>query len=85
VSEMDVRIPLPVTEEKLNAQACVYRAMLDACLSAPNCKSFVLWGFTDKYSWIPEHFPGYGAALVFDESFRPKPAYYALVDVLMRR
>ena len=85
ITEMDVRIPLPVTEEKLNAQACIYRAMLDVCLSAPNCKSFVLWGFTDRYSWIPEYFPGYGAGLIFDESYRPKPAYYALVDVLMER
>jgi endo-1,4-beta-xylanase len=85
ISEMDVRIPMPVTEEKLNAQACIYRAMLNVCLSAPNCKSFVLWGFTDKYSWIPEFFPGYGAGLIFDESYRPKPAYDALVDVLMRR
>ncbi len=85
ISEMDVRIPMPVTEEKLNAQACIYRAILGACLSAPNCKSFVLWGFTDKYSWIPEYFPGTGSALIFDESYRPKPAYNALVDVLMRR
>lgn len=85
ISEMDVRIPLPITEEKLNAQACVYRAMLDVCLSAPNCKSFVLWGFTDRYSWIPENYPGYGAALIFDESYRPKPAYHALMDVLSSR
>jgi endo-1,4-beta-xylanase len=85
ITEMDVRIPLPVTEEKLNAQACIYGAMLDVCLSAPNCKSFVLWGFTDRYSWIPEYFPGYGSGLIFDEWYRPKPAYYALVDVLMKR
>lgn len=85
ISEMDVRIPLPVTEQKLQAQACIYRAMLEICLSSPNCKSFVLWGFTDKYSWIPEFFPGTGSALIFDELYRPKPAYNALMDVLMKR
>ncbi|MEM2029204.1 MAG: endo-1,4-beta-xylanase [Candidatus Bathyarchaeia archaeon] len=36
----------------------------------------MMWGFTDKYSWIPIYFSGYGAALIFDESYMPKPAYY---------
>jgi endo-1,4-beta-xylanase len=38
----------------------------------------VLWGFTDRDSWIPGSFPGFGAAHPFDASFRPKPAYDAL-------
>ncbi|MBS7648514.1 endo-1,4-beta-xylanase, partial [Candidatus Bathyarchaeota archaeon] len=46
-------------------------------------KVFVMWGFTDEYSWIPSYFSGYGAALIFDESYRPKPAYYYIVKVLI--
>jgi hypothetical protein len=38
----------------------------------------VLWGFTDAHSWIPALRPGWGAALPFDEAYRPKPAYDAL-------
>jgi endo-1,4-beta-xylanase len=43
------------------------------------------WGFTDKYSWIPGYTKGEkGKALLFDELFAPKPAYYALLEVLDR-
>jgi len=82
ITELDVRIEGPVTEEKLAAQASIYCDLLEVCLSAQNCKAFVLWGFTDRHSWIPQFFPGSGAALIFDESYHPKPAYNALIDVL---
>jgi endo-1,4-beta-xylanase len=85
ITEMDVRIEGPVTEEALSAQARIYRDTLGVCLSAKNCKAFVLWGFTDRHSWIPQFFPQWGAALIFDESYRPKPAYTALMDALNRR
>jgi endo-1,4-beta-xylanase len=84
ITEMDVRIPAPVTEEKLAAQAGVYRRVLEACLSAPNCGAFVMWGFTDRYSWIPKSYPGTGAPLILDDSYGAKPAYYGLRDVLTR-
>jgi endo-1,4-beta-xylanase len=83
VTEMDVRIVSPVTDEKLAEQARIYGDMLRVCLSARNCKAFALWGFTDRYSWIPQFFPGSGWALIFDESYRPKPAYNALSDALV--
>lgn len=76
ITEMDVRIRTPARWEDLIRQAEIYREILKVCLSAENCKAFVMWGLTDKYSWIPSHFSGYGAALIFDESYKPKPAYY---------
>jgi len=79
---MDVRIEDPATEEELAEQARIYRDMLEVCLSAQNCKAFVLWGFTDCHSWIPSHIEGWNAALIFDKSYRPKPAYYSLRDGL---
>jgi len=85
ITEMDVRIKGEATEEALVKQAGVYRDMLDACLSAQNCKAFVLWGFTDRHSWIPYFFEGWDAALIFDPSYRPKPAYDALADGLAGR
>jgi endo-1,4-beta-xylanase len=83
ITEMDVRIPTPVTEEKLKAQAAVYGDMLRVCLSSENCTAFVLWGFTDNYSWVPSAFPGYGSALIFDEHYEPKPACEALEEVIV--
>jgi endo-1,4-beta-xylanase len=85
ITEMDVRIKDPATQEELAEQARVYRDVLEVCLSAQNCKAFVLWGFTDCHSWIPYFLEGWDAALIFDESYRPKPAYSALMDGLAGR
>jgi endo-1,4-beta-xylanase len=82
ITEMDVRIEDPATEEKLVEQARVYRDMLEVCLFTQNCTAFVLWGFTDRYSWIPSCCKGWDAALIFDKSYRPKPAYNSLIDGL---
>jgi endo-1,4-beta-xylanase len=84
VTEMDVRMPLPKTNQKLVLQARVYSNVMKTVLSQPACRGFQMWGFTDKYSWIPGFFPGWGAALIFDESYQPKPAYYALLWDLKR-
>jgi endo-1,4-beta-xylanase len=83
ITELDFRFTLPSTPEKLATQAKSYRSMLRFCLSQPNIKAMVLWGFTDKSSWIPYFFKGQGDALIFDRDYRPKPAYDALTDVLL--
>jgi len=85
VTEFDVRMSLPSTEQELQKQAEIYRGYLSTCLSVSSCKAFLMWGFTDKYSWIPGHIAGMGAALPFDGSYKPKPAYAALIDVLSTR
>ncbi|MCL4476131.1 MAG: endo-1,4-beta-xylanase [Nitrospirae bacterium] len=82
ITEMDVRIEGPATEEKLAEQARIYREMLEAGLSTRKFGAMVLWGFTDRYSWIPEYFNGSGNALIFDKSYRPKLAYNALLEEL---
>lgn len=80
ITEMDVRIREPVTEEDLVAQARIYGEIVNACFSAENCKAFVTWGLTDRHSWIPGHFPGWDAPLIFNDSYQPKPAYHTLMD-----
>lgn len=87
ITEMDVQIQqgTGTREERLAAQAQVYREMLGVCLKAPNCTAFVTWGFSDRYSWIP-HFTGNpDSPLPFDENYRPKPAYEAMTEVLQGR
>ena len=56
--------------------------LLGVCLAQPRCKSFLTWGFTDAHSWVPGFFTGMGAALPFNESYNPKPAYYGLRETL---
>jgi endo-1,4-beta-xylanase len=39
-----------------------------------------LWGFTDKYSWVPGFFDGQGSATPMNEQLQPKPAYDTLKE-----
>ncbi len=82
ITELDVRVPLPATAVSLQTQAQNYRDVVDACRQVSACTMVVLWGFTDAYSWVPSTFSGWGAALPFDASYNPKPAYQALHDLL---
>jgi endo-1,4-beta-xylanase len=73
---------LPADNIKLDAQAQGYSAQLQGCLLARRCDSFTVWGYTDKYSWVPGFFTGQGAATLLDENFQAKPAYNELLAVL---
>lgn len=86
ISEMDVQIQKATgTEsEKLTSQARIYSQIMGACLSTKACKSFTVWGLTDKHSWVPGFTGQPDAPLLFDGSYRPKPAYYALLEVLKK-
>jgi endo-1,4-beta-xylanase len=78
ITEADVRMPLPVTDTQLQAQAAGFTHLLRVCLLTRGCESFTVWGFSDKYSWVPGWFEGQGAATPLDEQFRPKPAWTAM-------
>jgi endo-1,4-beta-xylanase len=82
ITEMDVMLPVPAARAALDRQAVLYRDMLQACLAVDRCRSFSTWGISDRHSWIPEFFPGHGAALLFDADDRPKPAARTLERVL---
>ncbi|MBC6458205.1 endo-1,4-beta-xylanase [Actinomadura sp. HBU206391] len=85
ITEIDVRMQLPVTDEKLATQADYYRQALSACLGVRRCVEFTVWGFTDRHSWVPGWFEGEGAACIFDEALNRKPAYNALLALGRRR
>jgi endo-1,4-beta-xylanase len=82
ITELDIRIQGTPTLELLEQQAQNYRDILNVCINETNCTAFIMWGMTDKYSWIPQYQQGFGAALIFDEYYQPKPAYKALLDAL---
>jgi len=85
ITEMDVRIRTPPSNEDLIKQAEIYRDILRVCLSSEKCTAFIMWGFTDRYSWIPNYFSGYGSALIFDEQYRPKLAYYYILRTFIEK
>jgi endo-1,4-beta-xylanase len=88
VTEIDVRMNIAAgtkpTEEQLAKQASYYQRALEACLNIEDCKSFTIWGFNDKYSWVPVFFSGQGEATVMWEDYTRKPSYDALQSTLLQ-
>ncbi|MFI8190728.1 endo-1,4-beta-xylanase [Streptomyces sp. NPDC085946] len=82
ITELDIRMQLPATEAKLAQQAADYRSVVSACAAVDRCTGVTVWGFTDSDSWIPDTFPGEGAATPYDENYAPKPAYHAIAQAL---
>ena len=84
VTELDLRLPLPVSNRSLAAQAADYASIAAACRATPRCVGVTTWGITDDYSWIQSRISGYGAALPFDDNYRPKPAVPAMIEALTK-
>ena len=81
ITELDIRVNAN-DANTLNAQAVLYGKIVTACVQQSACKMVQTWGFTDKHSWIPDFFLGYGWALPFDASYQKKPAYSAILNAL---
>jgi endo-1,4-beta-xylanase len=86
LSEMDVRVARLTGDApaRLDAQRRVYHDVVAACVAEPRCHSITFWGFTDRHSWIDSFFAP-DDPLLFDESYRAKPAYYGVIDALRGR
>ncbi|KAF8609333.1 family 10 glycosyl hydrolase [Ceratobasidium sp. AG-I] len=82
LTELDIRLKLPVTAAKLQQQAVDYTTSVNACLGVKRCVGITLWQFTDALSWIPGVFPTEGYALPWDATLKTKPAYDAIRKAL---
>jgi endo-1,4-beta-xylanase len=86
VSEMDVRLAVNsdgvASAADLASQAVIYQNVISACLANSNCTAFLTWGITDLYSWIQSTYPGFGAGLLLDQQYNPKPAYNSVSAAL---
>ena len=85
-TELDLSMSMPINTIAYPTQAYDYGRILRLFLKIPQSTSFLTWGFTDKYSWIPS-FSNYtrGVALPFDANYNKKPAYDTLRNVLSVR
>ncbi|MFG1650106.1 endo-1,4-beta-xylanase [Micromonospora sp. NPDC049275] len=70
---------------RLQASAANFSVLMKACLAVRTCLSYTVWGFSDKYSWVPEWFndPPEGLATIYDENYQPKRAYQELKSDLI--
>ena len=82
ITELDIRMTLPVTAARLEQQKADYQKVVAACVAVTRCVGITIWDWTDKYSWVPSVFSGQGAALPWDETFVAKPAYDGIVNAL---
>lgn len=82
ITEIDVTID-PAAPGALEGQAETYRRLARACFTTPGCDGITTWGVTDKFTWIRDFFAVDGAPLLFDASYTPKPAYFAVRDLLL--
>lgn len=87
LTEVDVRHEGAVTGSMLEQQAIQYQEIMEVCLNAENCTAFIVWGVTDKFTWLRGENLGFFnntavAPLLFDDDYQPKPAYEALIEAL---
>ena len=83
--DVDLRNVTGTEEQRFKLQADIYRMAMQAALESGVCKDIVFWGFGDKYSWLEQpEFNGSPQAqpTLFDDNLQPKPAYFAVRDVL---
>ena len=83
ITELDIRIRTPgATAVELAAQTAGYTTVVAACLAVSACDSIIVWGLNDGESWVPGTFPGYGGALLFDDTYSKKATYNAVFTAL---
>ncbi|KAL2862922.1 endo-1,4-beta-xylanase [Aspergillus lucknowensis] len=82
ITELDIRIESPTTEEDLEQQAADYAYVTEACLAVEGCVGVTVASFTDKYSWVPTTFEGYDDACPWDKELQKKPAYTGISDAI---
>lgn len=82
---MDVRMKTSssqASQTDLQQQKTDYANLVGACLDTKGCVGVTIWDWTDKYSWVPTTFQGYGKACPWDNAYQKKPAYSGMLDVL---
>jgi len=79
-TELDIRMNLPSSSQKLQQQATDYGNVIKACALTERCLGTTMWGLTDAHSWVPGTFQGTGDALPWSSSYQKKPAYTAILN-----
>lgn len=88
ITELDILINDDLegkTDLKLEQQAQLYADIYEVCYSHPNCTGIILWGLSDKYTYVKDAWwleQDIDWPLLFDEYFNPKPAFFAVLEVL---
>lgn len=82
ITELDIRIKLPASQQDINTQAREYGQVVENCFGISRCTGVTIWGITDKYSWIPQVSPGWNASLPWNENYTTKPALASVAQAM---
>lgn len=84
VTEFDVNMDnvKANAEGKNKIQENIYYEMMRACIESKVCFSFAYLGITDAETWYKHIGLDDPRPLMFDEKYRPKPAFYGLRTAL---
>ena len=82
ITELDVPVPATVPD-RAAVQAERYRRAAEVCLSVATCDELIVWGVSDRSSWLDWFLAPGLAPLLLDQDLQPKPAYAAVRDELL--
>lgn len=82
ITELDVgfKSGINVSKEDLARQGQVYRQFMDVFLEEPNMGVYLIWGISDKWSWLGGLNRQKG--LIYDDNLNKKPAYDSIMASL---
>lgn len=78
ITELDVELPAAAGAADYERQRQTYKTIVEAFLAARRHRTIVVWGLRDGDPyWLTNGHP-----LLFDESYRRKPAYFGVQEAL---
>ena len=82
ITELDDRIPLPVSASNLAQQATDFGTVFTVCIQTPACNAVELANTFDGETWVLSTFPGFGSPGILTETFERKPSFSAVSKAL---
>jgi len=84
ITEMDVSTAYlrGTPDQQMSQQGQVYQQMAGACLAVKACGALVVWGVSDRHTWLRSFLDPNERPLLFDDDYQAKPAYAYLLAAL---
>ena len=79
ITELDIgfKSGVNVSKSDLERQGQTFRQYLDIVLEEPNVDTYLIWGVSDKWSWLSGLNRQKG--LIYDDNLQPKPAFDSIL------
>jgi len=79
ITELDIgfKSGINVSKSDLERQGQTFRQYLDIILEEPNADTYLIWGVSDKWSWLSGLNRQKG--LIYDDNLKPKPAFDSIL------